>query len=75
VDGIKYERLAGPGGEWEMHLFENHLRHTIITELAEMGVADHVLESISSHLSRRMPLSATMSLKLAPGGIVIGAYG
>ena len=24
------------------------------TELAEMGVADHVLESISSHLSRRM---------------------
>jgi hypothetical protein len=30
------------------------LRHTVITELAEMGVADHVLESISSHLSRRM---------------------
>ena len=30
------------------------LRHTIITELAEMGVADHVLESISGHLSRRM---------------------
>ncbi|MBA3295413.1 MAG: hypothetical protein H0U19_00605, partial [Acidobacteria bacterium] len=29
-------------------------RHTIITELAEMGVADHVLESISDHLSRRM---------------------
>ena len=25
-----------------------------ITELAEMGVADHVLESISGHLSRRM---------------------
>lgn len=24
------------------------------TELAEMGVADHVLESISGHLSRRM---------------------
>ena len=30
------------------------LRHTIITELAEMGVADHVLESITGHLSRRM---------------------
>jgi integrase len=29
------------------------LRHTAITELAEMGVADHVLESISGHLSRR----------------------
>jgi hypothetical protein len=29
------------------------LRHTVITELAEMGVADHVLESISG-LSRRM---------------------
>ncbi|HUE88528.1 MAG TPA: hypothetical protein VMO26_20820 [Vicinamibacterales bacterium] len=29
-------------------------RHTGITELAEMGVADHVLESISGHLSRRM---------------------
>src|SRR5205809_5787574 len=27
---------------------------TIITELAEMGVADHVLESITGHLSRRM---------------------
>jgi len=31
------------------------LRHTIITELAEMGVADHVLKSMSGHLSRRMP--------------------
>jgi integrase len=30
------------------------LRHTVITELAEVGVADHVLESISGHLSRRM---------------------
>ena len=30
------------------------LRHTVITELAEMGVADYVLESISGHLSRRM---------------------
>jgi hypothetical protein len=30
------------------------LRHTVITELAEMGVADHVLESIRGHLSRRM---------------------
>src|SRR4249919_2278296 len=30
------------------------LRHTVITELAEMGVADHVLESISGHPSRRM---------------------
>ena len=30
------------------------LRHTVITELAEIGVPDHVLESISGHLSRRM---------------------
>jgi integrase len=30
------------------------LRHTVISELAEMGVADHVLESITGHLSRRM---------------------
>jgi integrase len=30
------------------------LRHTAITELAEMGGADHVLESITGHLSRRM---------------------
>ena len=30
------------------------LRHTVITELAELGVPDHVLESISGHLSRRM---------------------
>jgi integrase len=30
------------------------LRHTAITELAELGVADHVLESITGHLSRRM---------------------
>ena len=30
------------------------LRHTVITELAEMGVADHVLDSISGHLSPRM---------------------
>ena len=30
------------------------LRHTVITELAEMSVADHVLESTSDQLSRRM---------------------
>jgi len=30
------------------------LQHTVITELAEPGGADHVLESISGHLSRRM---------------------
>jgi integrase len=30
------------------------LRHTIITELAEAGVPDHVMESISGHLSRRI---------------------
>jgi hypothetical protein len=35
-------------------LRSHDLRHTVITELAEMGVADHVLESISGHLSRRM---------------------
>ena len=28
------------------------LRHTVITELAEMGVADHVLESISAATCR-----------------------
>jgi integrase len=32
----------------------HHLRHTVITELAEMGVPDAVLESISGHLSKRM---------------------
>ena len=35
-------------------MFPIVLRHTVITELAEMGEADHVLESISGHLSRRM---------------------
>ena len=30
------------------------LSHTVITELAEMGVPDHVIESITGHLSRRM---------------------
>ena len=30
------------------------LRHTVITELAEMGVPGAVLESISGHLSKRM---------------------
>ena len=34
------------------------LQHTVITELAEMGVADHVLELISGHLSRRMRIDA-----------------
>jgi len=28
-------------------------RHTVITELAELGVADHVLESSSGHLSQQ----------------------
>ena len=42
-------RRRGPAG-----LRFHDLRHTVITELAEMGVADHVLESISGHLSRRM---------------------
>jgi len=38
-----------------MALRFHDLRHTVITELAEMGVADHVLESITGHiLSRRM---------------------
>lgn len=30
------------------------LRHTIVTELAEDGTPDHVIESITGHLSRRM---------------------
>jgi integrase len=30
------------------------LRHTVITELLEAGEPDHVVESISGHLSRRM---------------------
>jgi len=34
--------------------FRHDLRHTVITELAELGVAERVLESISGHLSRRM---------------------
>src|SRR5512134_1501163 len=42
------------GGAGVHGLRFHDLRHTVITELAEMGVADHVLESISGHLSRRM---------------------
>ncbi len=42
-------KKAGLGG-----LRFHDLRHTIITELAEMGVPDHVMESITGHLSRRM---------------------
>ncbi|MGH9257204.1 MAG: tyrosine-type recombinase/integrase [Vicinamibacterales bacterium] len=30
------------------------LRHTVITELLEAGEPDHVVESITGHLSRRM---------------------
>src|SRR5262249_54448897 len=30
------------------------LRHTVVTELAELGVPDHVLKSIAGHLSQRM---------------------
>ena len=47
--GFDVEALPGLHG-----LRFHDLRHTVITELAEMGVADHVLESISGHLSRRM---------------------
>jgi integrase len=43
-----------PAARWVQGLRFHDLRHTVLTELAEMGVADHVLESISSHLSRRM---------------------
>ena len=62
------------------------LRHTVITELAEMGVADHVLESISGHLSRRMleqprgalasPISAVKSQATMPlsAGTTVGRY-
>jgi integrase len=35
-------------------LWVHDLRHTVITELAEMGVPDAVLESISGHLSKRL---------------------
>jgi hypothetical protein len=35
--------------------FHIDLRHPVITELAEMGVADHVLESITGHPSYWMP--------------------
>jgi integrase len=43
------------------------LRHTVIIELAEMGVADHVLESITGHLSRRM-LEHYSHIRIAPSG-------
>ena len=47
-----WRALRDAGG---LHGLRFHdLRHTVITELAEMGVADHVLESITGHLSRRM---------------------
>jgi Phage integrase family len=70
LDGREYPHLTfGDGPEtlqWDtawralrdgagLHGLRFHdLRHTVITELAEMGVADHVLESISGHLSRRV---------------------
>ncbi len=41
------------------------LRHTIITEMAEMGVPDHVMESITGHLSRRM-LEHYCKIRLEP---------
>ena len=46
------------------------LRHTVITELAEMGVPDHVIESISGHLSRKMleHYSHIRDRSEAPGG-------
>jgi intergrase/recombinase len=48
-------RLAGAAGTCRAGTPAiHHLRHTVITELAELGIADHVLESISGHLSRRM---------------------
>jgi hypothetical protein len=58
----RHEADAEVGHAWRalrdeagLHSLRFHdLRHTVITELAEMGVADHVLESISGHLSRRM---------------------
>ena len=46
-------RFVTPAGLHRLRF--DDLRHTVITELAEMGVADHVLESITGHLSRRMP--------------------
>ena len=42
------------------------LRHTVITELAEMGIADHVLESITGHLTRRMMDRGAVSITAGP---------
>src|SRR5437867_10893926 len=47
-----WRALRGAAGLQRLRFHD--LRHTVITELAEMGVADHVLESITGHLSCRM---------------------
>lgn len=47
-----WRALRDAAGLYGLRFYD--LRHTIIMELAEVGVADHVLESISGHLSRRM---------------------
>ena len=43
VDGIKYERLEGPGGEWEMMLFENE-------EIINYLTAEHVDHSVYEYV-------------------------
>jgi hypothetical protein len=48
-----FDVLAWESGLIDLERTEAGLRGGI-TELAEMGIADHVLESISGHLSRRM---------------------
>lgn len=47
-----WRNLRTPAGLSRLRFHD--LRHTIITEMAEAGVPDHVMESISGHLSRRM---------------------
>ena len=44
-----------PGGERLARGLRFHdLRHTVVTRLLEAGEPDHVVESITGHLSRRM---------------------
>jgi hypothetical protein len=47
------EHYLWPACQWS-RLDPTTPLQTVVTELAEMGVADQVLESITGHLSRRM---------------------
>lgn len=51
VDGIKYERLEGPGAEWEMQLFENEELVNYLTAL-QVQKAPYEYVSYDSEVER-----------------------